>query len=210
MPRYRPNVAFILRNSSGEILVCERSDWPGCWQFPQGGVKKNETLLEALHREVEEELGLRPAEYRLLSRKGPYRYLFTGGRKKAGYDGQEQQYFLGEAVNPHVVLRFDATHEFRAARWLPPADYTRGLCGGLPGFFRPRDAGCSGPLNSVDLPHGWGILRPDYVHTFGFHGFIERPHRGHLVGLPERFRRLLIPLSGLYHDNSLAKIHMGS
>ncbi len=123
MPRYRPNVAFILRNSSGEILVCERSDWPGCWQFPQGGVKKNETLLEALHREVEEELGLRPAEYRLLSRKGPYRYLFTGGRKKAGYDGQEQQYFLGEAVNPHVVLRFDATHEFRAARWLPPADY---------------------------------------------------------------------------------------
>ena len=123
MPRYRPNVAFILRNSSGEILVCERSDWPGCWQFPQGGVKKSETLLEALHREVEEELGLRPPEYRLLSSKGPYRYLFTSGRKKAGYDGQEQQYFLAEAVNPHIVLRFDAAHEFRAARWLPPADY---------------------------------------------------------------------------------------
>ena len=43
MPAYRPNAAIILRNSSGEILVCERSDWWGCWQFPQGGVKKGES-----------------------------------------------------------------------------------------------------------------------------------------------------------------------
>ena len=86
-------------------------------------MKKNETLLEALHREVEEELGLRPPDYRLLSSKGPYRYLFTGGKKKAGYDGQEQQYFLAEAVNPDVVIRFDGAHEFRAARWLPPAEF---------------------------------------------------------------------------------------
>ncbi len=123
MPRYRPNVAIILRNDAGEILVCERSDWPGCWQFPQGGVKKGETLLEALHREVEEELGLLPADYRILSSRGLYRYLFTSGRKKNGYDGQEQQYYLAELTNNDAVIRYDASHEFCDARWLAPAAY---------------------------------------------------------------------------------------
>jgi putative (di)nucleoside polyphosphate hydrolase len=123
MPAYRPNAAIILRNSNAEILVCERSDVRGCWQFPQGGVKKGETLLDALHREVEEELGLQPHDYRILSRKGPYRYLFLNGRKKDGFDGQEQHYFLAELVNPKSVIRFAGSHEFRAARWLPPASY---------------------------------------------------------------------------------------
>lgn len=123
MPSYRPNVAFILRNAAGEILVCERSDWAGCWQFPQGGVKKSETLLEALYREVEEELGLLPASYRVLTCKGPYRYLFAGGRKKQSFDGQEQHYYLGELVDSSAAIRFDGCHEFRAARWLPPASY---------------------------------------------------------------------------------------
>ncbi|HEY5705242.1 MAG TPA: NUDIX domain-containing protein [Terrimicrobiaceae bacterium] len=123
MPAYRPNAAIILQNSSGEILVCERSDWSGCWQFPQGGVKKGETLLDALHREVEEELGLKPCDYRVLSSKGPYRYLFMNGRKKNGFDGQEQHYFLAELIAPPGAIRLEGTHEFRAARWLPPASY---------------------------------------------------------------------------------------
>ncbi len=123
MPAYRPNVAIILRNAAGEILVCERSDWSGCWQFPQGGVKKHETLLDALHREVEEELGLLPSDYRVLTSKGPYRYLFANGRKKNGFDGQEQQYYLAELTNHNAVIRYDASHEFQAARWLPPTAY---------------------------------------------------------------------------------------
>ncbi len=35
MPAYRPNVAFILRNAAGEILVCERSDWAGSLAYPR-------------------------------------------------------------------------------------------------------------------------------------------------------------------------------
>jgi putative (di)nucleoside polyphosphate hydrolase len=123
MPVYRPNVAFILRNPAGEILVCERSDWPGCWQFPQGGVQPGESLPEALAREVEEELGLLPHEYRVLTSRGPYRYLFPKGRKKEDFDGQEQHYFLAELINTRATIRFEGAHEFRAARWLPPAAY---------------------------------------------------------------------------------------
>ncbi len=123
MPSYRPNAAIILRNSRGEILLCERSDFSGCWQFPQGGVKKGETLLDALYREVEEELGLTPQDYRVISSKGPYRYLFLNGRKKDGYDGQEQHYFLAELTTSEPIIRLEGSDEFRTARWLPPSSF---------------------------------------------------------------------------------------
>lgn len=123
MPLFRPNVAFILQNSAGEILICERSDAAGCWQFPQGGVKKEESLDEALTREVEEELGLLPSQYRVLTVKGPYRYLFTDGYKKKNYDGQEQHYYLAELIDADARISLDNAAEFRAARWLPPASY---------------------------------------------------------------------------------------
>jgi putative (di)nucleoside polyphosphate hydrolase len=80
-------------------------------------------LLDALHREVEEELGLKPKDYRVVSSKGPYRYLFLDGRKKDGYDGQEQHYFLAELSTPEVVIRLEGSDEFRAARWLPPSAF---------------------------------------------------------------------------------------
>jgi putative (di)nucleoside polyphosphate hydrolase len=131
MPAYRPNAAIILRNSAGQILLGERSDWPGCWQFPQGGVKKGETILAALHREVEEELGLKSSEYRILSRKGPYRYLFLNGKKKNGFDGQEQYYFLAELLNPEARVRIEGCHEFHATRWLAPASFDLNWIGAM-------------------------------------------------------------------------------
>src|SRR5438067_8221410 len=56
--RYRLNVAAILQNREGKILVCERADATGAWQFPQGGVDEGETLEAALARELVEEIGL--------------------------------------------------------------------------------------------------------------------------------------------------------
>lgn len=88
-------------------------------------------MVETLHREVEEELGLKPSDYRILLSRGPYRYLFMNGRRKDGFNGQEQHYFLAELSDPSVPIRFDGAHEFRAARWLPPADYDLNWIGGM-------------------------------------------------------------------------------
>lgn len=71
--KFRPNVAAIIQNHSAHILICERLDTAGTWQFPQGGVDFGETHVEALERELAEELSLQPWDYRIVTRKGPYR-----------------------------------------------------------------------------------------------------------------------------------------
>ncbi len=121
---YRSNVAGILRNAQGRILVCERVQIAGAWQFPQGGVDEGETLEQALGRELWEEIGVVPEDYRIVVARGPYRYLYGDGRKKRGYHGKEQHYFLCEFLAPDSRLNVATEHpEFRAWKWILPAEF---------------------------------------------------------------------------------------
>ena len=54
---YRPNVGIILCNAEGRLLWARRVG-QDAWQFPQGGIKSNEQPLDALYRELHEEVGL--------------------------------------------------------------------------------------------------------------------------------------------------------
>ncbi len=124
MIRYRPNVAFILRRADGLVLVGERSDRVGAWQFPQGGVHPGETLEAALAREVLEEISLPASDYRIVNKRGPYRYAFPPGRTKEGYGGQEQTYFLADFLGEESALLVEpSTAEFQAVRWVEPATF---------------------------------------------------------------------------------------
>lgn len=124
MIRYRPNVALILRRPDGRVLVGERSDIAGAWQFPQGGVDEGESAEEALAREMIEELSLDPADYRVVEKRGPYRYEFPPGRIKAGCGGQEQTYFLADFVGDEAgILAQPSTIEFQAVRWIAPGEF---------------------------------------------------------------------------------------
>jgi putative (di)nucleoside polyphosphate hydrolase len=124
MTRYRPNVAFILRRSDGCVLAGERSDRRGAWQFPQGGVKKGESLEEALEREVLEEISLLPTDYQVVEKRGPYRYTFPSPHMKEGYDGQEQTYFLADFLGEEeAILTEPSSAEFSAVRWVQPAKF---------------------------------------------------------------------------------------
>lgn len=123
---YRPNVAAILEDAESRVLICERADRAGCWQFPQGGIKRGELPEAALPRELREELGLEPADYHVEERRGPYRYLFPAGQTKKGFRGQEQFYFrlrlVGAASRVDVENTVD--QEFRAVRWIRPAEFS--------------------------------------------------------------------------------------
>ena len=54
---FRPNVGIILANHKGEVLWARRIGQDS-WQFPQGGIKHNESPEQALYRELAEEVGL--------------------------------------------------------------------------------------------------------------------------------------------------------
>lgn len=123
---YRPNVAGILqRPDDGRIFVGERCDVAGAWQFPQGGVDKGETAEEAFFREMEEEIGLKPSDYKVLGSRDGYRYKFPKGRPKRGkYLGQEQTYFHCEFTGDESAIRLDAhDQEFAAYKWIDPSKF---------------------------------------------------------------------------------------
>lgn len=56
--RYRRCACAVVFDDRGMILVGERSDRPGSWNMPQGGIEKNESLEDAASRELYEETGI--------------------------------------------------------------------------------------------------------------------------------------------------------
>ncbi|MFK7849769.1 MAG: RNA pyrophosphohydrolase [Akkermansiaceae bacterium] len=129
MIRYRPNVAALLLNERGKLLICERKTIPGAWQFPQGGVDAGESHKEALFREIREEIGLDKKHYKIIKSKDGYRYLYppdTQRKKlrKHGNHGQEQTYYLCE-LNPNApeIDVDQSPQEFRDYRWIKPEKF---------------------------------------------------------------------------------------
>lgn len=129
MVRYRPNVAALVVNSEGSLLICERWTIPGAWQFPQGGVDAGESLEQALYREVREEVGLDAKDYEVIDRRDGYRYLYPAtvrGKKlrKHGNHGQEQTYFLCQLKPDAPTVNVNQKQrEFRAYRWILPEEF---------------------------------------------------------------------------------------
>ena len=127
-PSHRPNVGAILRREDGHILMCERLNQPGHWQFPQGGIKKGERLFDALWREIEEELGLSPATaYCRIIAVGPeVKYDFPPGTTSkiaTKYAGQAQVLVLLDYLgcDSDLQLAADDKPEFRSFRWVTRA-----------------------------------------------------------------------------------------
>lgn len=121
---YRPAVAAILQDRTGRILICERSDIPGAWQFPQGGIEPGETRAEALAREVLEEIALPRRSYSIAAVRGPYRYRFPAGITKRGFRGASHHYFLLRLRGPKILVNASAGNgEFRQTRWIRPREF---------------------------------------------------------------------------------------
>ncbi len=129
MVRFRPNVAALFIRPEGQLLVCERSTFPGAWQFPQGGVDQGESLEQALAREVREEIGLLPEHYDVVRKADGYRYIYPPEarikkRKKHGFHGQEQTYFLCHLKPgaPNINVN-QSPREFSNYRWIEPGEF---------------------------------------------------------------------------------------
>ena len=62
---FRPNVGIVICNKLGQLLWAKRIG-QSAWQFPQGGIKEEESLEQALYRELDEEVGLSESDVRIL------------------------------------------------------------------------------------------------------------------------------------------------
>jgi len=120
---YRPNVGIILVNQKNEVFWGKRIR-EHAWQFPQGGINYGESPVQAMYRELNEEIGLRPEHVRILGRTRDWlRYdvpnNFVRRDSRGHYKGQKQIWFLLRMVgrDSDVSLRASMHPEFDAWRW---------------------------------------------------------------------------------------------
>jgi putative (di)nucleoside polyphosphate hydrolase len=64
---YRANVGIVLCNDNQQVLWARRIKHDG-WQFPQGGVKLDESPDDAMFRELREEIGLKRHHVEVIGR----------------------------------------------------------------------------------------------------------------------------------------------
>ena len=123
-PFFRANVGAVICEAAGQVLAFERSDVPGAWQLPQGGIDADEEPEAAVLREIQEEAGIVASRIEALGRH-PRLLAYELPRdlrsRKTGR-GQVQYwyYFRADAamLEPAIVLG----SEFRAWRWLELRD----------------------------------------------------------------------------------------
>lgn len=97
--KYRPNVSAVILTSeypkTCKILIAKRTDLRDIWQFPQGGIDEGENPLNALKRELREEIGTDEIEVLAQYPKWiNYDFPSSVGEKFYPFDGQSQKYFL--------------------------------------------------------------------------------------------------------------------
>lgn len=71
-----PVVAACIKNSKGKILLVKKRK-SGIWGFPAGGVEPDETIHQALKREIKEEINVDVAPTRLIAVYSTPEFDFT-------------------------------------------------------------------------------------------------------------------------------------
>jgi putative (di)nucleoside polyphosphate hydrolase len=107
-------------NGRRRVLVFERADKPGAWQFPQGGLKRRETWRQAVYREIKEETGFSARDLRLLGTYPEplvYELPARAQSPKTGL-GQVQRWFYFRLVHEDREPPMPRDSEFQAWRWM--------------------------------------------------------------------------------------------
>ena len=122
---FRPNVGIVICNHDDQVLWGRRINGRDSWQFPQGGVHRDESPEQAMYRELEEEVGLLPAAVTVLGRtSGWLRYRlpkrYVRKTESPVCIGQKQVWFLLRLIAPESAIRLDAHEdpEFDHWRWV--------------------------------------------------------------------------------------------
>lgn len=116
---FRANVGIVLQDERGQVLVFERSNQPGSWQFPQGGIEPREDRRAAALRELREETGLTEQDVRIegeLGRWLAYEIPIELRSRKTGL-GQVQWWFVARLTDGRALASLPAG-EFTDREWI--------------------------------------------------------------------------------------------
>lgn len=121
---FRANVGIVLLNQRGQVFWGRRIGM-SAWQFPQGGINPDESIEQAMFRELREEVGLFPTDVEIIGCTRHWlRYRLP--KRYIRYDqqplciGQKQRWFVLRltAAEENVDLATAAEPEFDQWRWI--------------------------------------------------------------------------------------------
>lgn len=115
--KLRQNVLGVVFDHDHNVLIVSRANDPLHWQFPQGGVLENESMDQAIIRELGEELGT--TQFTIISQcpeKHTYRWAKTLIRDENV--GQEQTIYLLKFLGKTSDIQVDQ-RELGGFLWIP-------------------------------------------------------------------------------------------
>lgn len=121
---FRSNVAIIISNGRGKVLLAKRLGQRS-WQFPQGGLDTGESVEQALYRELYEEIGLQQDDVEIIQQSKRwlrYRIPKNMQRKRSLplCIGQKQRWFFLRLISEQKKINLNITDspEFDAWEWV--------------------------------------------------------------------------------------------
>jgi putative (di)nucleoside polyphosphate hydrolase len=121
---YRYGVGIVLVNENRQVFFAKRIGMLA-WQFPQGGMKENETPEQSMYRELKEEIGLNPEDVEILTITRRWLRYRLPSRLVRHYAkplciGQKQKWFLLRLVNKNAKIDLQANDdpEFDSWAWV--------------------------------------------------------------------------------------------
>lgn len=121
---YRHGVGIILINDNRQVFFAKRIGM-AAWQFPQGGMREDETVEQTMYRELKEEIGLNPEDVEVMACTRRWLRYRLPGRLVRHYAkplciGQKQKWFLLRLANKDAMVDLTASDspEFDAWSWV--------------------------------------------------------------------------------------------
>ena len=118
---YRKNVGIVLMNNKNQFLIFKRIG-ADAWQFPQGGIDKNERPIQAMYRELLEETNIKSVKI-LKEIEKTFVYELPpnllGKIWKGKFRGQKQRWFIVRFFGDENEINLETQNpEFIEWKWI--------------------------------------------------------------------------------------------
>jgi putative (di)nucleoside polyphosphate hydrolase len=119
---YRANVGIVITNNKQQVLLAKRYNQDS-WQLPQGGIDKGESDIDALFRELNEEVGLKANDVNVIAKTPKWlRYklpdYLVKHYKKPVCIGQKQVWFLLQLISNEDNIKLDTHSNIEFDEWI--------------------------------------------------------------------------------------------